>query len=152
MTKWTTVELPKDPDTALICVYTATLFNIIGTVFSITSETRDQIYQNKKAGLSTLSFVLHSSFKTSLPQVLGNKNLVGGEDKGVLLPCAKTYSEWYSDNEGIFSGVKPLTEEGLKTQIIFTKEPSRKWATLIQPPPPSLPPCSIFLSSFVMPY
>jgi hypothetical protein len=95
------------------------LFHSIGTEFATTSETRDQIYQNKKAGLSTLSLVLHSSFQTSLPQVLGSKNQVGGEDKGVLLPCAKTYSEWYSDSEGMVSGVKPLIEEGLKTQIIF---------------------------------
>jgi hypothetical protein len=116
-TKWTTLELPEAPDAALICVDAVTLFHSIGTEFSTTSETRDQIYQNKKAGLSTLSLILHSSFQTSLPQVFGSKNLVGGEDKWVLLPCAKTYSEWYSDNDGIVSGVKPRIEEGLKAQI-----------------------------------
>jgi hypothetical protein len=115
--KWTTLELPQDPDAALICVDAVTLFHSIGTEFATTSKTRDQIYQNKKAGLSTLSLVLHSSFQTSLPQVLGSKKLVGGEDKGILPPCAKTYSEWYSDNEGIISGAKPLIEEALKTQI-----------------------------------
>jgi hypothetical protein len=62
---------------------------------------------------------LHSSFQTSLPQVLGSKNLVGREDKGVLLPCAKAYSELSSDSEGMVSGVKSLIEEGLKTQIMF---------------------------------
>jgi hypothetical protein len=118
-TKWTTLELPQDHDAALICVDAVTLYHSSGTEFATTSETRDQIYQNKKAGLSTLSLVLHSSFQNSLPQVLGSNNLVGGEDKGVLLPCAKTYSEWYSDNEGMVSGVKPLIEEGLKTQISF---------------------------------
>jgi hypothetical protein len=54
-----------------------------------------------------------------LPQVLGSNNQVGGEDKGVLLPCAKAYSEWYSDSEGMVSGVNPLVEEGMKTQINF---------------------------------
>jgi hypothetical protein len=92
-TKWATLELPQDPDAALICVDAETLFHSIGTEFSTTSETRDQIYQNEKDGLSTLSLVLHSSFQTSLPQVFGSKNLVGVENKGVLLPCAKTYSE-----------------------------------------------------------
>jgi hypothetical protein len=96
-----------------------TLCHSIGTEFATTSESHEQIYQNKKAGLSTLSLVLHSSFQTSLPQVLGSKNQVGGEDKGVLLPCAKTYSEWYSDSEGIVPGVKPLLEEGLQIQINF---------------------------------
>jgi hypothetical protein len=27
--------------------------------------------------------------------------------------------EWYSDGEGLISGVKPLIEEGLKTQRFF---------------------------------
>jgi hypothetical protein len=58
-TKWTTLELPQDPDAALICVDAVTLFHSIGTEFATTSETRDQIYQNKKAGLSTLYLVLH---------------------------------------------------------------------------------------------
>jgi hypothetical protein len=118
-TKWTTLELPQDPDTALICVDAVTLFHIIGTEFATTSETRDQIYQNKKAGLSTLSLVLHSRFQTSLPQVLGSKNQAGGVDKGVHLPCAKTHLEWYSNSEGMVSGVKPLIEEGLQIQIKF---------------------------------
>jgi hypothetical protein len=118
-TTWTTLELPQDPNDALIRVDAVTLFHSIGTEFATTSETRDHIYQNKNAGLLTLSLVLHSSFNTSLPQVLGSKNQVGGGDKGVLLLCAKTYSEWYSDSEGIVSGVKPIIEEGLKTQIIF---------------------------------
>jgi hypothetical protein len=76
--KWTNLELPQDPDAALICVDTVTLFHSIGTEFATTSETRDQIYQKKKAGLSTLSLVLHSSFQTSLPHVLGSKNQAGG--------------------------------------------------------------------------
>jgi hypothetical protein len=82
---------------------------------------------------------------------LGSKNLVVWEDKGFFIPCAKAYSEWYSDNEGIISGVKLIIEEGLKTEIIFTKEPSRMSATLLQPMIPSLPPCSIFMSNFAMP-
>jgi hypothetical protein len=69
-TKWTTLELPQDPEAALICVDAVTLFHSIGTEFATTSETRDHIYHNKKAGLSTLSLVLHLSFQTSLPQVL----------------------------------------------------------------------------------
>jgi hypothetical protein len=77
-TKWTTLVIPQDPDAALICVDAVTLFNSIGTKFATTSETCDQIYQEKKAGLSTLSLVLHISFQTSLPQVLGGKNLDGG--------------------------------------------------------------------------
>jgi hypothetical protein len=90
-TKWTTLELPQDPEADFICVEAVTLFHSIGTEFSTPSEIRDQIYHNKKAGLLTLSFVLHSSFQTPLPQVLGSNNFVGGEDKGVLLHCAKTY-------------------------------------------------------------
>jgi hypothetical protein len=113
------LELSHDPDAALICVDTVTLFHSIGPEFSTTSQTRDQIYHNKKSGLLTLSLVLHSSFQTSLPQVFGSKNLVGGEDKGVFLPCANIYPEWYIDNDGILSGVKPRIEEGLKSQINF---------------------------------
>jgi hypothetical protein len=63
-TKWDTLELPQNPDAALICVDAVTLFHSIGTEFATTSETCDQIYQNKKAGLSNLSLVLHSSFQT----------------------------------------------------------------------------------------
>jgi hypothetical protein len=118
-TKWTTLELPQDPDTALICVDAVTLFHRIGTEFGTISETSDQIYQNKKAGLSTLYLVLHLSFQTSLYHVLRSKNLGDGKVTVVLIPCAKTYSEWYSDNEGIISGVKPIIKEGLKTQIKF---------------------------------
>jgi hypothetical protein len=98
-TKWNTLELPQYTEAALICVGVVTMFHIIGTEFATTSESRDQIYHNKKAGLSTLSLVLHSRFQTSLPQVLGSKNLFGGGDKVFLHPCAKTYSEWYSDSE-----------------------------------------------------
>jgi hypothetical protein len=116
-TKWNALELHQDPDAALICAGAVTLFHSIGTEFITTSEIRNRIYQNKKACLSTLSLVLNLSFQTSLPQVFGSKNLVGGKDKGVILPCAKTYSEWYSKNDGIVSGSKPLIEEGLKTQI-----------------------------------
>jgi hypothetical protein len=118
-TKWTTLEFLQDPDADLIYVDAVTLFHSIGTEFATTSETRDQIFQNKKAGFSTLSLVLHSSFQTSLPQVLGSNNHVGGEDKGFLLPCAKTYSEWYSNSERMVSVFKPLIEEGFKTQINF---------------------------------
>jgi hypothetical protein len=59
ITKWITLELPQNYDAALICVDAVTLFHSIGTEFATAS---DQIYQNKKAGLSTLSLVLHSSF------------------------------------------------------------------------------------------
>jgi hypothetical protein len=61
-----------DQDDRLICVYAVTLFHSIGTEFATTSDTRDQIYQNKKAGLSTLSLVLHLSFQNPLPQVFGS--------------------------------------------------------------------------------
>jgi hypothetical protein len=100
-TKCTTLELPQNPGAALIYVEAVTFFHIIG------------------AGFAALSLGLDSSFQTSLHQVLGSNNLVGRKDTGVLLPCAKIYSEWYSDSEGIVSGVKPLIEEGLKTQISF---------------------------------
>jgi hypothetical protein len=65
-TKWITLELPQDPDAALIFYDAVTLFHIIGTEFATTFEIHNQIYQNKKAGLSTLSLVLDSSFQNSL--------------------------------------------------------------------------------------
>jgi hypothetical protein len=43
-TKWTTLEIPQDPDTDLICVDAVTLFHSIGTEFATTSESCDQIY------------------------------------------------------------------------------------------------------------
>jgi hypothetical protein len=66
-TKWITLEFPQDPDAALICVDAVTLFYSIGIEFATTSGTQYHIYQNKKAGLSILSLVLHSSFQTLLP-------------------------------------------------------------------------------------
>jgi hypothetical protein len=116
-TKLIILELPQDPDAALICVDAVTLFHGIGTEFSTTSKTQNRSTKTRRRVLSTLSLVLHSSFQTSLPQVFGSKNLVGVGYKGVLLPYAKTYTEWYSDNDGIMSGVNQRIEEGLKIQI-----------------------------------
>jgi hypothetical protein len=56
-TMWTTLELPQDPDIALIRVDAVTLFHSIGTKFATTAEIRNHISQSNKVGVSTFSLV-----------------------------------------------------------------------------------------------
>jgi hypothetical protein len=103
-TKWTALDSPQDPEDAFICVNALFLFHSIGTEFSTTSDTRNYIYHNKKDGVNLVfCFVFEFS------------HLIASH----VCPCATTYSEWYINNDGIVSGVKPLIEEGIKNQINF---------------------------------
>jgi hypothetical protein len=73
-------------------------------------------YQNKKAGISSFALTLHSSFSTVLPEILGKSITVSVEDNGLFLPCAKTYKDWFCNENGVNTGVKTQILSGLEHQ------------------------------------
>jgi hypothetical protein len=93
--EWCVQHLPGDVDQALICVDDLSLLHGILREFSSNQDTRESLYQNKKAGISSFALTLPSSFSTVLPEILGKSNTVGFEDNGMFLPCAKTYKDWF---------------------------------------------------------
>jgi hypothetical protein len=87
---WCVQHLPGDVDEALICMDDPSFLHGIGRELSSNQDTRESLYQNKKAGISSFSLTLHSSFSTVLPEIIGKVNNVGFEYNGLLLPRAKT--------------------------------------------------------------
>jgi hypothetical protein len=90
---WCIQHLPGDVDQALVFLDAPSLLHGIGREFSSNQDTRESLYQNKKAEISSFALTLHSSFSTVLPEILGKIITVGVEDNGLLLPCAKTYKD-----------------------------------------------------------
>jgi hypothetical protein len=92
---WCIQHLPGDVDQALVCLDAPSLLHGIGREFLSNQDTRESLYQNKKAGISSFALTLHSSFSTVLPEILGKNITVDVEDNGLLLPCTKTYKDWF---------------------------------------------------------
>jgi hypothetical protein len=51
-----------------------------------------------------------------LPEILGKSITVGVKDNGLLLPCAKTYKDWFCNENGVNTGVKTQILSGLEHQ------------------------------------
>jgi hypothetical protein len=66
-----------DVDQALVRLDDPSLLHGIGREFSSNQDTRESLYQNKKAGISSFALTLHSSFSTVLPEILGKSITVG---------------------------------------------------------------------------
>jgi hypothetical protein len=96
-----------------MCLDTPTLLCSIGKDLSMNQDTREALYQSKKAGISNFALTLHSSFSTVLPEILGNNVMVGAEDTGLLILCTKTYKYWFCNDTCIMTGVKPRILEGI---------------------------------------
>jgi hypothetical protein len=90
---WYIQHISGDVDQALIGLDSPSFLNGIGREFSSNQDTRESLYQNKKAGISSFALTLHSSYSTVLPKILGKSNTVGVEDNGLLLTCTKTYKD-----------------------------------------------------------
>ena len=114
---WATANLPSSPYQATLCLDVVALLHSIGRSFASVEDSRAEIYQNQKAGVSTMVLTVVSSFHTVLPQILGKLRNSLGEDVGLLLPCASKYSEWFDNTSGIPTGIKPRILEGLGTQM-----------------------------------
>jgi hypothetical protein len=67
-TQWVSANLPSSPEHALVCVDVVSLLHSIGREYPTTAETRELIYQNKRAGVSTMALTVASSFQTVLPR------------------------------------------------------------------------------------
>jgi hypothetical protein len=65
---------------------------------------------------------LHSSFSTALPEILGKSITIGVEDTDLLLPCAKTYKDWFCNENGVNTGVKTQILSGLEHQCAIHDE------------------------------
>jgi hypothetical protein len=94
-------HLSGDVGQALICLDAPSLIHCIGREFSSNQDTRESLYQNKKADISYVALTLHSSVSTVLLEILGNSNIVGVKDTGLLMPCAKTYKYWSCSENGV---------------------------------------------------
>jgi hypothetical protein len=103
---WCIQHLPDDVDQALVCLDAPSLLHGIGREFSSNLDTRESPYQSNKAGISSFALTLHSSFSTVLPEILEQNITVGVEDNGLLLHCAKTYKDWFCNENGFNTGVK----------------------------------------------
>jgi hypothetical protein len=66
---------------------------VLGESFTPIKTRLNLFIKNKKAEISSFVLTLHSSFSTVLPDILGKSNIVGVEENGLLLPCAKTYKD-----------------------------------------------------------
>jgi hypothetical protein len=113
---WCIQHLTGDVDQALVCIDAPSLIHGIGREFSSNQDTRELLYQNKKAGISSFALTLHSSFSTVLPEILGKSITVGVEDNGLLLPCAKSYKDWFCNENGVNTDVKTQILSGLEHQ------------------------------------
>jgi hypothetical protein len=122
MVDWCIQHLSGDVDQALICLDAPSLLHGIGREFSSNQDTMESLYQNKKAGISSFSLTLHSSFSTVLSEIFGKINTVGVEDNGLLLPCAKTYKDWFCNENGVNTGINPHTLSGLEYQCAIHDE------------------------------
>jgi hypothetical protein len=65
---------------------------------------------------------LHSSFSTVLPEILGKSITVGVKYNGLLLPCAKTYKDWFCNENGVNTGVETQILSGLEHQCAIHDE------------------------------
>jgi hypothetical protein len=119
---WCIQDLPGDVDQALICLDAPSLLRGIGLKFSSNQDTRESLYQNKKSGISLFALTRHSSFSTVLPDILGKSITVGVEDNGLLLPSAKTYKDWFCNENGLNTGVKTQILSGLEHQCAIHDE------------------------------
>jgi hypothetical protein len=70
---WCIKHLPGDVDQNLVYLDAPSLLHGIGREFSSNQDTRESLYQNKKAGISSFALTLHSSFSTVLPEILAKK-------------------------------------------------------------------------------
>jgi hypothetical protein len=113
---WCIQHLPGDVYQALICMDAPSMLHGIGREFSSNQNTRQTLYQNKKAGILSFALTLHSSFSTVLPEILGKSNTVGVEGNELLLPCAKTYKDCFCNENGVKTGVKTQILSGLEHQ------------------------------------
>jgi hypothetical protein len=113
---WCIQHLPGDVDQALVCLDALSLLHGIGREFSSNQDTRESLYQNKMAGISSFALTLHYSFSTVLPEILGKSITVGVEDNGLLLTCAKTYKDWFCNENGVNTKVKASILSGLEHQ------------------------------------
>ena len=125
-TQWALANLPSSPEHALVCVDVVSLLHSIGREYATTAETRESIYQNKRAGVSTMALTVSSSFQTVLPQIMGKCSRSTTEDSGLMLPCASKYSEWADSTEGMSTGIKPQIMDGLITQRSVYQEAIRE--------------------------
>jgi cell division protein FtsB len=126
---WAKANLPSSADHALICLDVVALLQSIGSDFAAVDETRDTMYQNKRAGVSTMALNVSSSFHAVLPQIMGRKRgSLTGEDSGLVLPCASKHAEWFDNLSGVTTGVKARIEEGLSTQTAACEEAIRELA------------------------
>jgi hypothetical protein len=123
---WASANLPSNADQANICVDVVVLLHSIGRAFATVDETRDEMYQNKRAGVSTMALTVASSFHTVLPQIMGKSKHATGQDSGLVLPCASKYSEWFDNSTGIPTGIKQQIIEGLDTQMAVYEEAIRE--------------------------
>jgi hypothetical protein len=64
-------HLHGNVDQALVCLDAPSLLYGIGREFSSNQDTRESLYQIKKAGIFSFALTLHSSFSTVLPEILG---------------------------------------------------------------------------------
>jgi hypothetical protein len=113
---WCIQHIPGDVDQSLVCLEAPSLLHGIGREFSSNQDTLESLYQNKKAGISSFALTLHSSFSTALPEILGKSITVGVEDNGLLLHCAKTYKDWFCNENGVNTGAKTHILSGLEHQ------------------------------------
>jgi hypothetical protein len=113
---WVTRHLLSDPDQVLACLDAPTLLRINGRDFFTNQDTRKALYQNKKAGISNFSLTLHSSFGIVLPDIMGNSSTVGAEGNGMVLPWDKSYNDWFCNDDGVMTGMKPRILERIANQ------------------------------------
>jgi hypothetical protein len=111
-----TRHLSSDHVQATVCFDDSTLLHRIGCEFYTSQETREPLYTNRKAGISNLTLTLHSSFGTVLPEILDKSTMVGAENNGLMLPCAKSYKDGFCNDYGVTMGVKPRILEGSENQ------------------------------------
>jgi hypothetical protein len=122
---WATANLPSSPDQANLCTDVVVLLHSIGKEFATVDQTREEMFQNKRAGVSTMALTVSSSFQTVLPQILGKNRHSTGQDSGLVLPCASKYADWFDNSNGIPTGIKQQIVEGLDTQMAVYDEAIR---------------------------
>lgn len=106
----------------LILLDAPSLLYGIGRELYSNQYTQELLYHNKKAGISLFVLTFHSSVSTVLPETLGKSNIVGVEDNGILLHCAKMYIDWFCNENGVNTGVKPQILSGLEYQRAIHNE------------------------------
>jgi hypothetical protein len=51
-----------------------------------------------------------------LPDILGKSVTTGAEDNGLIMSCAGSYNDWFCNDDGVMTGVKPQIMEGIVNQ------------------------------------